>query len=81
MKFLVIGVFLAGLAVFGWQLMAPTGQPASVDVTVPELSETAATGQSLFAANCAACHGRNVAGSDEGPPLIHPITIQDTIRT
>ena len=66
-------VFLAGLAVFGWQIMAPTGHRASVDVTVPELSETAAAGQSLFAANCAACNGRNAASSDNGPPLVHPI--------
>lgn len=73
MKYLVIGLFVAGLAVFGWQLMAPTDHRASGGLTVPGLSETAAAGQSLFAANCAACHGPNAAGSDKGPPLVHPI--------
>lgn len=73
MKYLVIGVFVAGLAVLGWQLMAPADGRGSGDVTVPELSRAAAAGQALFAANCAACHGRNAAGSDKGPPLVHPI--------
>ncbi len=30
-------------------------------------------GASLFAANCAACHGQGGMGSNQGPPLINPI--------
>lgn len=30
-------------------------------------------GAALFAANCAACHGQNARGSNQGPPLIHRI--------
>ena len=30
-------------------------------------------GDSLFAANCASCHGGSAKGSDKGPPLLHII--------
>ena len=30
-------------------------------------------GDSLFAANCASCHGGAAKGSDKGPPLLHVI--------
>ena len=30
-------------------------------------------GDSLFAANCASCHGESAKGSDKGPPLLHVI--------
>jgi cytochrome c len=30
-------------------------------------------GDSLFAANCASCHGESAKGSDQGPPLLHVI--------
>jgi mono/diheme cytochrome c family protein len=42
-------------------------------VTVPELRGVALSGAKAFAANCAACHGENAAGSEQGPPLIHKI--------
>ena len=38
-----------------------------------ELSAAAAAGQSVFAANCAACHGADAGGTNLGPPLIHRI--------
>jgi len=44
-----------------------------VDVRLPRLSPVAARGQSAFDRTCAACHGKNAAGSDQGPPLIHDI--------
>jgi len=30
-------------------------------------------GQELFLANCARCHGRELQGTDRGPPLLHPV--------
>lgn len=44
-----------------------------VDVTVPALSDQASAGEELFNQNCASCHGKNAAGSNTGPPLVHII--------
>lgn len=53
---------------------APVSQAgASVVVTDVELSAAGEAGQAVFAANCAACHGANVGGTNLGPPLIHRI--------
>lgn len=38
-----------------------------------ELSLAAEAGRTVFAANCAACHGADVGGTNLGPPLIHRI--------
>lgn len=73
MKNLVIGIFIAGLALVGWRLLAPVAGGDPIEVSVPELSRPAAAGQRLFAANCASCHGQNGAGSEQGPPLVHAI--------
>ncbi len=43
-----------------------------VATTVPELDSTYAAGESLYKANCAACHGESLGGSKgEGPPFVH----------
>jgi cytochrome c len=46
---------------------------SEIRVKIPELSQTAKQGQTLFDTNCAACHGNNAAGTKQGPPLIHKI--------
>nr|WP_255618217.1 cytochrome c [Aurantimonas sp. VKM B-3413] len=58
-----------------WRATSPRPGAADqiVDVTVPELSAQASHGQKLFAESCAACHGANGGGTDQGPPLIHGI--------
>lgn len=33
--------------------------------------EPAAAGEQVFADNCAACHGTDLNGTDQGPPLLH----------
>ena len=48
------------------------GQP-TVKVVVPSLGQVAKLGEGDFNANCAACHGKNAAGTGNGPPLIHRI--------
>jgi len=42
-------------------------------IKIPALSSQAKKGEVVFNANCAACHGKNAAGTDQGPPLIHNI--------
>jgi len=73
MKYVVIGVFLAGLALIGWRLLAPEAGGDTGEIVVPDLSAPAVAGERLFAANCAECHGQNGAGTEKGPPLIHAI--------
>ncbi len=64
-----IGAVAAAVLVF---MVSGSRKPDHVvDVAVPELSATAAGGESLFIENCAACHGENAAGTASGPPLIH----------
>ena len=48
---------------------------AIASVTVPgSLSARAQTGQKIYEANCASCHGRHAAGQDGvAPPLVHII--------
>ncbi len=77
----VLGVILilaAAVAGFRYYLgkdrqVAGRGTPL-VEVSVPELAGAAKEGEALFAANCAACHGKNAAGNNgAGPPLVHII--------
>ena len=69
----VTAVILGGAAAMVWQAAAPKGGAATVAVKVPPLSEPARRGKTAFDANCAACHGKNAAGTDKGPPLVHDI--------
>lgn len=54
----------------GGDAASPGPSPA---ITVPALSAKAQAGRAVFNARCALCHGRNAAGSGQGPPLVHPI--------
>lgn len=66
---------LMGLALaIAWADGALAGhRKGHVDVTVPQLSDMAAFGQTVFNETCAKCHGENGAGTEQGPPLIHQI--------
>jgi len=48
-------------------------ESALVSVTVPDLSEPARRGATVFDANCSECHGPHAQGSSQGPPLVHII--------
>lgn len=37
----------------------------------PLAGGSASRGQEVFANNCAQCHGTDLGGTDQGPPLIH----------
>lgn len=67
---------IAALAAGWYALSGDSGEPAptgSDAIVVPVLTTEQETGRILFDANCAACHGSNASGSDQGPPLIHRI--------
>lgn len=71
---LVVSVVIAGAGVVGWRVGAPPPDDAALhEVIVSELSPAAVAGKAAFDTNCAQCHGRNAAGTDKGPPLVHDI--------
>lgn len=56
----------------GAEAAAPA--PAADDIVMPaRLSSPAQMGQIAFEENCAACHGKSLAGTKKGPPFIHDI--------
>ena len=69
----VTTVMVGGMAVIISNMASGPNKGIPVDVKVPELTAAAKVGQVSFAENCAACHGENAAGSDQGPPLVHDI--------
>ena len=77
----VLAVALLTLALVGCSTEEPAApayqvtQPASgaSAVAVPDLSANARTGEQVFNANCALCHGPNASGTGLGPPLVHKI--------
>jgi cytochrome c len=42
-------------------------------ITLPPTPAEHREGDSLFAANCASCHGQSARGTTQGPPLLHII--------
>lgn len=64
---------VGGLAVLAYLLARSSPQTEIVEVDVPVLTSIAQDGEGLFNENCAGCHGENGAGSEQGPPLIHPV--------
>lgn len=65
---LVVLLFLGLLAMGGlYAVLAPREAGATVTADSPE---DVKTGQQLFLANCATCHGMNATGTAEGPSLV-----------
>jgi len=71
-KLIVIGVLIVGSGGLAYQqLAAKTSGPS---LLVPAYFSTQAqSGKLAYDANCAQCHGVNGAGTDKGPPFVHPI--------
>lgn len=69
----VVTVLVLGVGVIVWDIVAPRGSGALVQVTVPALSRAAQAGKAAFDRNCMECHGEDGAGTDKGPPLVHDI--------
>lgn len=77
-RIIVIAVMILAVAIIGYRYFQSASKPETgpplAQVSVPELSGEAKSGESLFNANCASCHGENAAGQDGiAPPLIHRI--------
>lgn len=72
-KYIVVAVVGAGIALAVWRIAAPSSDGRIVNVSVPQLSGLALAGEVAFTETCAACHGKNGAGTDTGPPLVHDI--------
>jgi len=64
-------IFLGGIAVIVSNALSGSNSGLPMDLKVPTLSSEAKLGETVFSENCSACHGKNAAGSDQGPPLVH----------
>ena len=72
--YVIIAVVALVGAVALWELaLTGASDGAHVSVKVPSLTAAAKRGERVFSANCAVCHGKNAAGSNSGPPLVHKI--------
>lgn len=78
----LVAIAAAIAAVVAWSRGGPDtpaagaapGRGAAVQVAIPAaFSDTAKMGEKAFNATCAACHGKNAAGTEVGPPLVHRI--------
>ncbi len=72
-KYVVIAVLLGGVVIFAGKIIGGGSKSDVLTVKVPNLSATAVEGEKLFNDNCAACHGKNAAGTQQGPTFINPI--------
>lgn len=76
-RIIAVTVGLALVTLAFWFAQRPGGDASGeidlATLTIPDLTAEQATGKALFDGNCAACHGTNAAGSDQGPPFVHRI--------
>ena len=68
---LQIGICLLGLSLLAACDSSAPSKPAAVGGG-PVPAEFQA-GETIFNANCSACHGKQAAGTDHGPPLTHKV--------
>ena len=56
----------------GLLVACDSSQPIQAGTSGPVPTEFQA-GETTFNTNCAACHGKQAAGTDHGPPLVHKV--------
>lgn len=57
----------------GCEQSAPKGARERLHLPEPAFVADPARGKSLFEADCAQCHGKDLRGADKGPPLVHAV--------
>jgi len=74
-KKIIPGLILTGIMLAGCNTDTTSGSQTETDAasTTAVSAPDPVRGASLFATNCAACHGQEGMGSNQGPPLINPI--------
>ena len=73
-RFVIIGgVLIAAVGFIAGGLYLIRQAEEEITVVVPELSPEATIGMASFETYCIECHGKNAAGTDKGPPLVHPV--------
>jgi mono/diheme cytochrome c family protein len=66
-----MGILLLGLGLFAaCDSSQPSKPAAGSSGPVPAEFQV---GEATFNANCSACHGKQAAGTDHGPPLVHKV--------
>ncbi|MBC8267247.1 MAG: cytochrome c [Rhodospirillaceae bacterium] len=65
------GIVIA-LGLVGWMIFAGGSGDSTIKVIVPTLTAAAQSGEQTFNRVCLKCHGDNLAGSKNGPPLVDP---------
>ncbi len=64
---------IAGAAYYG--MSRPKAVAQSNDVVIPELTDLGIKGETAFNGTCAACHGINLAGTDNGPSFLNRVYV------
>jgi len=73
-RIVILGIVLLGVElVIGGKHLIQSRATERREIIVPPLSPNGKLGQVAFQTNCAACHGVNAAGTDNGPPLVNDI--------
>jgi mono/diheme cytochrome c family protein len=64
-----------GVLLFGLSLLVACDSSSEVKPVagVSSIPAEFQSGETIFNANCAACHGKQAAGTDHGPPLVHKV--------
>jgi mono/diheme cytochrome c family protein len=79
---IMVGAAIAAIAAIAlWNITRPDtpqvnapGKEVTAQLVIPTaFSDAAKMGERAFNAVCAACHGKDAAGTDVGPPLVHRI--------
>lgn len=69
----VLAIAVFGVAVQRYSAGSDSKTAGPSALVIPALSAKASFGKLAYDAYCAKCHGVNAAGTDKGPPFIHPI--------
>ncbi len=75
MKTLVSSKLRIGVCVLGLGLLSAcdSSEPLKPTVASGPVPAEFQVGETTFNANCSRCHGKQAAGTDHGPPLVHKV--------